>query len=98
MPRIAGVNWKASLVQRGEMVDSSAPGLVAEFCCFSLLSASFNDQQDHSLQDYIETSLLKLCFSTKAGIVRVITIIELCMPLTQFLKEIHENNRVLVSE
>ena len=25
---------------------------------FSLLNASFNDQQDHSLQDYIETSLI----------------------------------------
>ena len=25
---------------------------------FSLLNASFNDQQDHSLHDYIETSLM----------------------------------------
>lgn len=31
------------------------PSSAASERVFSLLSASFNDQQDHSLQDYIET-------------------------------------------
>ena len=61
--------------------------LPSVFFSLDLLNVSFNDQQDHSLQDYIETSLITGMCITLAGITTIIIyfIIDLINALTQFL-------------